>query len=391
MVWLSFLLCGLLAAAADFEVTCEGGLSETCEELSQTQFLQRSITLDDVSRQSAPLQATAEPEKRTHWFVGVVNNPLGYKARYNLYWNFVRHVLEDLGANLLIVEGVYGHRRFVVTHKPPLDPSRMRYVKARAKSVLWHKENLVNLGIAALPPDCGYVTLVDVDLTFKRRDGGPRSSIVDLITDTLQRYPVAQTWVHGNLLGPGEKNILGNVSSFGARYVAWRERGEGLDGSSKKVHPNVTKKWHPGFAWSYRMDVLKALGGVFEAAVIGGGDRFMACSLIGLANTECPDEMPKGLHRAVEEWQARADPIVHANVGVVPLDIEHHFHGFKKDRNYRQRQAVLLRHEFDPAADLWHNKFGMLELAGNKEGLQEDILEYFRGRHEDAGLTLHIG
>jgi hypothetical protein len=49
-----------------------------------------------------------------------------------------------------VVELAFGNRPFEVT-----DPDNPRHVQVRSGHELWHKENLVNLGVARLPATRG--------------------------------------------------------------------------------------------------------------------------------------------------------------------------------------------------------------------------------------------
>jgi hypothetical protein len=68
----------------------------------------------------------------------------------------------------------------------------------------------------------------------------------------------------------------------------------------------------------------------------------------------------------------------------VPGTIEHYFHGKKTDRKYMDRWQMIIEHQFDPDMDIKPNAWGVLELAGNKPGLQHDLDAYFRLRNEDV-------
>lgn len=74
---------------------------------------------------------------KAFWVVCVVANALNYQSRYRLYWEFRRHMLEDLKTNLLTVEVAYGKQEYAVTGGEKTD--KELHVQLRADSVLWHK------------------------------------------------------------------------------------------------------------------------------------------------------------------------------------------------------------------------------------------------------------
>ena len=93
--------------------------------------------------------------------IAVISNPVRYASRERLYRDFARHV-EQAGATLWTVEAAYGDRPHLIT-----EPTNPRHLQLRTKHELWHKENLVNLGIARLPADWKYVAWVDADVMFR--------------------------------------------------------------------------------------------------------------------------------------------------------------------------------------------------------------------------------
>lgn len=92
--------------------------------------------------------------------VAVISNPFRYKSRYNLYraWEKTIH---DAGARLTTVELAYGQRPFEVTER-----DNPRHVQFRSAHELWHKENLINLGISRLPVDAQYIAWIDADINL---------------------------------------------------------------------------------------------------------------------------------------------------------------------------------------------------------------------------------
>jgi len=75
---------------------------------------------------------------------------------------------------------------------------------------------------------------------------------------------------------------------------------------------------------------------------------------------------------------------VEGDVGLVPGLALHHWHGAKADRRYGSRWRVLTRNQFDPDTDLRHDGQGLIQLAGNKPRLRDELRTYFAARNEDA-------
>ena len=96
--------------------------------------------------------------------VAVVSNPCRYRSRYDLYRAFERH-MHASGVRLTTVELAFGERPWEVT-----EPDNPRHVRLRTAYELWHKENLINLGVQHLPRDWKYVAWIDADVSFARPD-----------------------------------------------------------------------------------------------------------------------------------------------------------------------------------------------------------------------------
>ena len=292
--------------------------------------------------------------------VTAIANPLRWESRVRLYRNFERHMLES-GVRLTTVECAYGDRPFVLADNPNIS-----HVAVRARSMVWTKENLLNIGIARLPLDWKYVAWIDADLCFRRSDWAAET------VQALQQYDVVQPWTDCYDLGPHGEHLLAHRSFC----KQWLNR--------EPVGPGPYRFAHPGYAWAATREALNHLGGLIETAALGAADHHMALALAGLVEMSLPDGLEPGYSRPIVDWQRRADSHIGGNIGCVPGTIEHYWHGPKTLRRYVDRWQVLIRHQFDPAADLKRNVWGVLELTGNKPGLQRDIDAYLRGRDEDS-------
>lgn len=331
----------------------------------------------------APHRRHVKPFPGTLDVVAVVSNPVRYRSRYDLYRQFEAHALEA-GARLTTVEMAYGGRPFEVT-----TPCNPRHVQLRSNFELWHKENLINLGLQRLPRDWRYAAWVDADIQFARHDW------VQETLQQLQHHAVVQMWSHAQDLGPDHEPLDGHAHlSFAHCYL------QGFDWSTAPAGPYgqyagrppvgrpAAHYWHPGFAWAARRESLDALGGLIDWAVLGAGDHHMAKSLIGRGNEATPPGVtPRYLER-LDRWQDRAERNVKRNIGVVPGLINHYFHGPKADRRYWDRWKILTANAFDPDEHLLYDTQGLLELSDSAPiGLRDGIRKYFRQRNEDSSVA----
>src|ERR1700728_4437376 len=95
--------------------------------------------------------------------ITVVFNPIKYRSRYELYHKFDEHMTRS-GVTLLTVECIFEaaeelglpRQKFEITR--PNDP---RHLQIKAPSVLWLKENLINVAAKRLPLYVEYIAWLD--------------------------------------------------------------------------------------------------------------------------------------------------------------------------------------------------------------------------------------
>jgi len=295
--------------------------------------------------------------------VTCIANPIRWKSRIALFREFARHMRES-GVHLTAVECAYGDRPFECD-----GIAGVVHVGVRAKTLIWNKENLLNIGIARLPQDWKYVAWIDADIAF-RKSGWAAETV-----HALQQYDIVQPWSDCYDLGPHDEHLK-TFRSFCRQYFDGQPLGPGSYGFA-----------HPGYGWAATRQALEHLGGLIDTAALGAGDHHMALALVGRAEQSVPGGIAEGYLRPLLQWQARAHRHVCGNIGYVPGTIEHSWHGSKDKRAYIGRWDILVRNRFDPSADLKRNVWGVFELAGNKPELRHDIDAYFRRRNEDANTV----
>jgi len=78
------------------------------------------------------------------YVVTVISNPVRFRSRYRLYEAFAKMVA-DAGAHLITVEASFGERPHAIT-----DRLNEHHLRVHSSHEIWHKENLINLGLAHL-------------------------------------------------------------------------------------------------------------------------------------------------------------------------------------------------------------------------------------------------
>jgi hypothetical protein len=295
--------------------------------------------------------------------VTVLNNPLRYRSRYQNYDIFAKHV-EDEGAILYTVELAYGNRDFVVTQA-----TNPRHIQVRTRDVLFHKENLANIGVSRLPLGTKHVALMDADMTYIR------PGWADETLHQLQRYDVVQMYNGFTDFTPDGRPYRNTPSLMYFRAA----------NGGKVPREDGTTGWGaPGGAWAYNISAFSSMGGMLDTCILGSGDWHMAIGLLGKVNTHV-EVMHVGSAYATSlmEYQERVAALK-LHVGYVPYHMVHHFHGSKSKRGYENRWHILRDHAFNPGKDLRRNWQGVLELTGNKPGLRDAVNSYFDSRDEDS-------
>jgi hypothetical protein len=304
------------------------------------------------------------PDLDHFWVVAVISNPVRYRSRYELFKQFKAH-MDRAGVNLMIVEVALGNRTFEVT-----EAGNPHHLQLRTHDELWHKENMINLGIQRLPADWKYVAWVDADIEFVRPDWARET------VEQLQHYHVVQMFQTAIDLGP-QGEAFQTHQGFMFNYHS------GLPlkhGGGYYNYPH----WHPGYCWAARREAIDALGGLYDTAILGAGDHHMAWALLGKGTEFLPPGISDGYRESLAIWEKRAMRVIDRNVGYVPGTILHHWHGKKRDRRYRERWGILKQHNFDPEFDLKRDWQGLLQFSDEGGRLRNDIRAYFRSRNEDS-------
>ncbi|CAF4134973.1 unnamed protein product, partial [Rotaria magnacalcarata] len=259
--------------------------------------------------------------------ITVVFNPIRYRSRYQLYRKFSKHMSRS-GIHLLTVECIFESaekfglpkQRFEVTRSN--EPS---HLQIKVPSIIWLKENLINIAVKHLPSSMEYVAWVDADIEFERFDW-PQSTI-----DQLQCYPIVQLFQLSFFLGPsGKKQILHRDYSF-----AYAIR-NGIPTNSCRSSQSY---FHPGYAWAMRRETFNKIGGLLDFSILGSGDLHFAYALINRIDETIPAGIHSDYRRLANIWGERVARVAGNGscVGYISNSIYHHWHGSRRDRRYDER------------------------------------------------------
>src|SRR5262249_17165311 len=139
-----------------------------------------------------------------------------------------------------------------------------------------------------------------------------------------------------------------------------------------------------GFAWAARRELLRQHG-LFDACIIGGGDRAVNC-----AANQCFDElmnrhyMNEPQRERYLSWARPFYETVHAEFGCLEGDIFHLWHGGIQGRRTRERHRGLQPFKFDPYSDIAIDMNGCWRWITRKQDMHDYIRGYFALRREDG-------
>jgi hypothetical protein len=347
-------------------------------ELHPVNYLHKSPHVDHPSHAKQGLQ----PFPDRLYVVTAISNPCRYVTRYNLYRAFEKRC-KDAGAILYTVEMAYGGRPFEIT-----DSNNPHHVQVRSDHELWHKENLLNLGISRMPPEAKYIAWIDADIEFTRPDWAQET------IHQLQHYHVVQMFSHAIDVGPDFQPLNQSLSwtesiRCGLSFKNVNEKQRWVSdivciGSKHKIKG----AWHSGLAWAARRETLDKVGGLIDFAILGSADRNMAAGFCGfIDDTLCHSFSPE-YKFLMRKWQERAERHVRRNIGTVNGTVFHFWHGAKVNRKYTERWKILSDNQFNPLTDIKKDSQGLWSLEDHHNvrsiKLRNELREYFRQRNEDS-------
>lgn len=305
------------------------------------------------------------------WVVTPYYNPCNYQRR-RFNYDIFRSTLIQSGIPLLTIECAFGND----THTLPVAPD---IIKVHSGSMIWQKERLLNLAISWLPSSCKFVAWIDCDVLFMNT--GWAEDTVNL----LNKVPLVQTFEQCNRL-PAE-NMLNpddghTCTSFAS--ITNKDANALLSGVFEK-------HGHTGYGWAARRELLDRHG-LYECAIIGSGDHYMAHAAVGDFDGRCMDLMTKNDRAQLDHFTDWARPFfssVNGNVGTVPGKIVHLWHGNIENRQYMKRNRELTEHSFNPFTDLIARPGKPLEWTPklDKPALVEMFGRYFASREEDGSQS----
>lgn len=296
-------------------------------------------------------------EKLLH-IITVIYNFLENKSRYELTNNFINKYQNHPQIKLYVVELAYGEQEFRMT-----DPGNSQHLQVRGKTPLWHKENLINLGVEKLiPNEAEYIAWVDGNVEFVDPD------FVEKTIEKLQNYCIVQMFSKLKCVKNEEE------------YESFWERSCGKGMESPRINSYLEElraPGHTGFAFATTCKNASIIFPIYDKCIVGGGD-FMLCLALYNKNFLL-NSLPNNniMHTSLNNYIKKVNGL---KMGYIDSEIIYFYHGSHNNRNYNERWKIL--ENYDPNEDIEYNNDGIIEFKGDKKILK-NIIKYFYGRRED--------
>ena len=304
------------------------------------------------------------------WAITSYFNPVGYKRRLQNYLTFRR----KLNVPLVTVELAYRD-----DFELPPDAADV-LVRVRGGDVLWQKERLLNLALAALPGDCDAVAWLDCDVVFDDDDWADRA------VRALDRFPMVQPFeqVYEPLADRWEASrpIASDVRpAYSIAHLL--QRGE-LAPELLRGIIRVKQAGTAGLAWVARRDLLDR-DGFYDACIMGSGNRAMISAALGSpADAIHFLRMTPRWADHYRAWAERHSHAVGANIGCLEGSVVHLWHGDLEHRRYQDRHCDFSAYGYDPSTDIALDGRGCWRWNSEKPEMHEFVAQYFRERREDG-------
>ena len=192
----------------------------------------------------------------------VISNPCSFAKRYILAKEFIYRMESEENVLLYIIELCYKGQKHCITKNN--NPRHLQLFTDT--SPLWHKENMINIGVNTLLPSTWKAfAWIDADVEFESSTWATDAlKCLNGYKDIIQLFSHCIDMDNNN-------NPLNIFSSFGYQYC-----------KQKDYKTNITSNyWHPGYAWACTRHAYDKIGGLYEHSILGSGDNNMALSILG--------------------------------------------------------------------------------------------------------------
>lgn len=299
----------------------------------------------------------------------VISNPCNYKKRIQLAKIFIEHMKNTKSVKLYVVECIYpnlGQIEYQLTQS-----ENPQHLQLTAKTVLWTKENMINIGVKKLlPSDWKAFAFIDADLHFNNHLWAEETLRELLIYDVLQVFETGHNLNKYNQIDKKNKMLY----SYG--YL--------MKPNNTNLFHEKHQYGHSGWGWAMTRKAYEKMNGLYDLAIVGGGDTILLKSLTdkNYMFTSYPYyKCSLGFIKSLYDYQQKCDGLSFSSVSG---SVYHYYHGSFKNRKYIDRWNIIIYYKYNPYTFISRNTCGMYQATDFfPSGMRDEIIRYFRERNED--------
>jgi hypothetical protein len=307
------------------------------------------------------------------WAVTSYYNPARFKQRLTNY----RIFRANLGVPLVTVELSFDGRFELGENDSDI------LIQISGGAVLWQKERLLNLAIKSVPHNSENIAWIDCDVVFDRPDWMEEAEL------QLSKFNIVQLF--SEFVDLESDGLPSNVRDLfpSGRGLISMFNGDArlhLDAEAALWENNLPygfRATSTGIAWAARREIIENHG-LYDAMIIGGGDRAMLNAMYGQFDKEMRlHHLNKARQEHYLKWAQPYHRAIAEKIGNVSGKIYHLWHGDLINRNYRSRHRLLANFDFEPDLDLVIGPNGAWRWARSRPKLERFLVNYFNDRAED--------
>lgn len=259
---------------------------------------------------------------------------------------FVKHMLDNASIPYYIGEVAFNDSSFLFSNAS----QQSNIIQYRTNSLMFYKENILNLLIQQLPVQFSKVCILDFDIVFQNTKWYDNLSVLLDTVDVCQPFDVS-CWLNGSF-----KIFLTKFSYLSVFSI---------------------KTGHSGFAWGMKRNFLEKYP-LPDKCLIGSGDTALACLITQRDYTHCP-------YLKIEPFHPKDTTTAYMKDSC----IFHLFHGPHTKRQYTNRHVQFMRvlnhlhlNKMDDVIQTSEN--GLYEWKEPYRKIINDMMwSYFSSRSED--------
>jgi hypothetical protein len=283
-------------------------------------------------------------------------NPANYNSNiFNA--NTVLKNLLDSNIPVFLTELLYNNQQSELIYKTNT---------VYADSVIFSKENLWNITEVTVPKEYNKIIFMDSDINYSDSDWLIKSY------DLLDTYSVIQPME--NCVGYLPNMSLIDINNYNTKKsVAYSIQNKKYKNLS---YHQFNQRYHPGYCIGIKRHTFKQMGGFFEHAIIGGGDRCFWESFVDLPQIDYYKSRIDIKNKYAIYKKNISSIINETDVSYIENNTAlHMYHGDRKDRQYDSRTSYISNN----SDNFYYNKYGVLEVIN-----EPNIMNYFKSRNEDG-------